>query len=86
MQLPAIPGSPSCEGCAAGVVGNKIYVVGRGEDNNDDIKLASTIIFDTSVESWESPTTGGDAGNGSNKTLTGPPPSSLVVPNMTTGR
>jgi len=38
-------------GCAAGVVGNKIYVVG-GEDV-DDNELASTVIFDISKQEWE---------------------------------
>jgi len=50
-ELPPMPGGPRY-GCAAGVVGNRIFVVG-GLDK-DYNALASTIVFDTSTQQWES--------------------------------
>lgn len=48
--LPNMPGARL--GCAAGIVGNNIYVVG-GEDSNDE-ELASTVVFNTFKQKWES--------------------------------
>ena len=54
-QLPDMPGGGRF-GSAAGIVGNRIFVVG-GQDNGvyADSVLRSTIVFDTSRQQWESP-------------------------------
>ena len=52
-NLPAMPYERSY--CSAGVVGNKIYVVG-GQDYDDNV-LAATIVFDTTKQQWEPSTT-----------------------------
>eukprot|EP00531_Pseudo-nitzschia_arenysensis_P018824 CAMPEP_0116134796 /NCGR_PEP_ID=MMETSP0329-20121206/10843_1 /TAXON_ID=697910 /ORGANISM="Pseudo-nitzschia arenysensis, Strain B593" /LENGTH=337 /DNA_ID=CAMNT_0003629543 /DNA_START=217 /DNA_END=1231 /DNA_ORIENTATION=+ len=48
-RLPNLPCGPN-NGCAAGVVGDKIYVVGGM--GNDGTILASTMIFDTTTQTW----------------------------------
>lgn len=52
-QLPDMPGKRY--GSAAGVVGNKIYVVGGFCDEVDESSaLASIVVFDISTQQWES--------------------------------
>ena len=48
--LPNMPGGAR-HSCAAGVVGDKIYIVG-GRDENDTA-MASTLVFDTCTHQWE---------------------------------
>ena len=59
--------------CAAGVVGNKIYVIGGYNREYDstpgmDFSMSSTIVYDTTTEKWE------------------PKPSAHAVPDMKKGR